>query len=195
LAFQNLIYFKKQFLLFTTLDFWFFGTVPFTPVSWYLVAFIYSLQIYLLIIKINFKDHFILFIIIFCIIFWLISGSYQSFFFSTTIPLQYNTSWIMALPFFLIGILFRKHESRLIKLNLNNISLIILIITFIISSFFEHFIIQLISNKPVNGTGYLSTLFLVLIIFLFCLKNKQWGIPLFNKIGSDHSMYIYIFHV
>lgn len=195
-AFQNLNYLKEQFHLFLSLDFWFFGTVPYTPVSWYLVAYIYSLLLYFFFKKINLNDKLFVLVIIIFLLIWLISGSYQSFFFSKTIPWQYNTSWIMALPFFLIGTFFRKFESKIHEFNWSNIYLIILILAFILFSFLEHILIKKITNTSVNGTGYFSTCFLAVLLFTLCLKNKEFGkTSIWNKIGKDYSLYIFIFHV
>ncbi len=196
IAFQDLSYILSQARYLLSFDFWFFGTVPFSPVSWYLVAYIYSLLIYLLIQRLKIKDKFILSAIPIFLIIWLFTGSYQSFLFRNEIPLQYNTCWIMALPFFLIGAFFKKYESRIKNLNVSNFKLFLLIIMFCISTILEHIIIKKITNHSVNGTGYISTLFLVITIYIALMKNSKFGKDsIFNRIGRDYSMYIFIFHV
>ncbi|MDD4969959.1 MAG: acyltransferase family protein [Paludibacter sp.] len=195
-SFQDFIYLKEQFLFIFSIEFWFFGKVPFSPVSWYLVAYIYSLLLYLLILKLKLKNKSIVLLIIICLLIWLITGSYQSLFFEKSIPLEYNTSWIMAFPFFLIGTLLKKNELRVQNLNINNIFLILLISFFCFTSIMAHIILKKITNHAVNGTGYLSTILLVITIFVYLSRNKNIGKgTIINNIGKEYSMYIFIFHV
>lgn len=186
----------QQLTLFSSLDFWFFNSVPFIPVGWYLMAFIYSILIIRYLYKfIPFPSLFwyLTMVIGFC--WWFITGTYQSFFFDIPMPLKYNTCWIVCYPFLIVGMLIAHFlKSEKIPSILSNKVLILCIIFFSFSSIAAHFIIKNITGSPVNGTGYISTIFLVVALFILLLKHINNGKRL-AYLGKNYSMYIYIYHV
>lgn len=128
---------------------------------------------------------------------WFITGTYQSFFFDIPMPLKYNTCWIVCYPFLIMGMLiahFFKSDLKKIPSILSNKVLILCIIFFSLSSIATHFVIKNITGSSVNGTGYISTIFLVVSIFLLLLKHVNNGKKL-AYLGKNYSMYIYIYHV
>jgi surface polysaccharide O-acyltransferase-like enzyme len=182
-------------------DFWFFNITPFCPVAWYLMAYIYSLLFIKLILFISLTRH-VFFKLCYVLIpaglcYWLISGAYQSLFFDNIISWNYNTCWITSYPFVMFGIIIRNYQKILIqKINVKNSILYCLIIIFFITSVFAHYVLKKTTGNPVNGTGYISTILLVLVIFIFLLKNNHWGAgTIWNIIGKKYSLYIYLLHV
>jgi fucose 4-O-acetylase-like acetyltransferase len=191
---------KEELQLLISLDFWFFNITPFCPVAWYLMAYIYSLLFIKLILFISqtkyvfFKLCYILLPVGLC--YWLITGAYQSFFFHNTIHWHYNSYWITAYPFVMSGMIVRSYQKSIQAINVKTYVLYCLIIIFSITSVFAHFYIKKITGGSVNGNGYISTILLVLVIFIYLLKNRQWGVgTVWNSIGKKYSMYIYLLHV
>lgn len=188
----------QQLILFSSWDFWFFNSVPFIPVGWYLMAFIYSILIIRFLYKfIPFPSLFWYLIMGIGFCWWFITGTYQSFFFDIPMSLKYNTCWIVCYPFLIMGMLiahFFKSDLKKIPSILSNKVLILCIIFFSLSSIATHFVIKNITGSSVNGTGYISTIFLVVSIFLLLLKHVNNGKKL-AYLGKNYSMYIYIYHV
>jgi fucose 4-O-acetylase-like acetyltransferase len=191
---------KAELQLLISWDFWFFNITPFCPVAWYLMAYIYSLLFIKLILFISrtksvfFKLCYILLPAGLC--YWLITGAYQSFFFHNTIPWNYNCCWITAYPFVMSGIIIKNYQKVIQEISVKTYVLYCLIIIFSITSIFAHFCIKKITGSAVNGTGYISTILLVLVIFVYLLKNNQWGVgTVWNIIGNRYSLYIYLLHI
>jgi peptidoglycan/LPS O-acetylase OafA/YrhL len=190
---------KEELQLLISWDFWFFNITPFCPVAWYLMAYIYSLLFIKLILFISrtksvfFKLCYILLPVGLC--YWLITGSYQFFFFNTSLW-HYSHCWITAYPFVMLGIIVKNYQKTIQEINVKTYILYCLIIIFSITSVFVHFCIKKITDSSVIGSGYISTVLLVLVIFVYLLKNKRWGVgTVWNIIGNKYSLYIYLLHV
>lgn len=196
ITFRDWLGVTKELSYLLSFKFWFFGQVPFCPIAWYLVAYLYSLMIYAFLRKIKASDITFFCLAFVCIFIWLSTGSYQSFFFTETIPWMYNTSWIMAFPFFILGIYMKIYETRILNFKITNILYYTLIFIFVLLSFAEYFLIGKINSVSVNGTAYISTVFLVFFIFSFAQSNKKFGAgTILNTIGREYSLYIYLYHV
>lgn len=98
------------------------------------------------------------------------------------------------LPYFLIGNLIYKNKEKLIE-TFTNKKLIFLIILFAITTLVEKYILIRLNANAIRD-HYISTTFLSIFIFLYCLK-----IPMVKNdnllaiIGRKYSLHIYIVHL
>jgi hypothetical protein len=94
------------------------------------------------------------------------------------------------------GIILKRYQKAIQEINVKTYVLYCLIIIFSITSIFAHFCIKKITGNSVSGDGYISTILLVLVIFVYLLKNNQWGVgTVWNIIGNKYSLHIYLLHV
>lgn len=190
---------KEGLQLLASWDFWFFNSTPFCPVAWYLMAYIYSLLFIKLLLFISRTRHVffkLCYVLIFAGLCYWLFFAYQSLFFHNNIlHWRYGTCWITSYPFVMLGFIIKNYQKIIQKINVKNSILYCLIIIFSIASAFAHYVLKKITGNPVDGTGYISTILLVLVIFVYLLKNNQWGArTVWNTIGKKYSLYVYLLH-
>ena len=165
-----------------TIDFWLLNSTPFMPVGWYLMAFIYSSLLVLLLCRICHTPNWTwLIMICVCFAFWMLTGTYQAFFFMpNTFPLSYNCCWLVAYPWLLIGMFFRyfvDHDGYSFLQKYRHIALLLVFVGIIIT-FSEHFLIKNVTKVSTIGSGYLGTILTSICLFQWLLCNKticSWG--------------------
>lgn len=192
---HDVVRIQKGLMTFFSIDFWFFSDMPFAPVSWYLSAYIYSvIFIYLIYKYFGRKALYVLSVL--GIVYWFVIGSYQSLFFTHQIGLRYSCCWINCYPFIVIGLLMKQYEEKVCKLitSIGPTKTITMIIIFVVISLYEHWFLKKVTGMPVNGTGFISTFIVVLLLFAYLLKYKNRG-GVLSYIGKLYSMQVYIYHV
>lgn len=99
----------------------------------------------------------------------------------------------VGLPYFTIGMLLKRHKSRV--LNFDNLQILASggVILFSLTSLAED---RLLTWFDMNATRdhYISSTFLAVSLFLLFLSLKQSKVNVFSKLGEKDSLYIYIFH-
>lgn len=173
---HDLIRIKNGLMTFLSLDFWLFSDMPFAPVSWYLSAYIYSV-IFIYFIYKYFGRKTVYVLSALGIVYWFVIGSYQSLFFANQIGLRYSCCWINCYPFVVIGMLMKQYEEEICKFetSIGSTKTVTMITIFVVTSIFEHWFLKRVTGMPVNGTGFISTFLLVMLLFAFLLKYKYWG--------------------
>ena len=192
---HDLIRIKSGLMTFFSIDFWLFSDMPFAPVSWYLSAYVYSVVFIYVIHKYLGRKTVYVFSVL-GIVYWFIIGSYQSLFFTQQIELRYSCCWINCYPFVVIGMLMKQYEEKFCELitRIGSTKTVIIIIVFVVTSLVEHWFLKKVTGMPVNGTGFISTFLLVLLLFAYLLKYKNMG-GVLSYVGRLYSMQVYIYHV
>lgn len=123
---------------------------------------------------------------------FLLSISYVAIFifcFIVKMPDVVSRSWLICgLPCFFVGWLARRHKLS----EMTNQYLLVSIIIFLI-------IISIIENNNYcnykMGDLYFSTIPLSLCLFLYFIKNKDFGNKWLSNLGKRYSMWIYVAHI
>lgn len=102
-------------------------------------------------------------------------------------------NWItIGIPFYVIGSIIREKEN---KIKISNTFLIMLIITGMIGSISEFFIVKNILNVKYLGDLYLGTIITTISLFILAIKNpKLVKFKPLEDIGMKYSMIIYLIH-
>lgn len=186
---------RKTFSFSSLVKFIFFNESPWGGHLWYLGAILYVLlTIYFLkkILRKNIALSTIKVAIFFLLVIDLIFGKYSLVIWNREFPLFCIRNFIfVGLPYFLIGICIKYS-----KYEIENKILVFLIVLFSMTTLLERFV--LIKNN-VNATRdhYISTTFLVIVLFLFFSKdywNNCNNFSWLKDIGKNYSTGIYIIH-
>ena len=167
-----------------------FNHVPFCPVGWYLLSYIYILIITYYVKKTRLQ----IILMTGSILIGIVTGVYSKLFGIEVNSLMWNCSFISVYCFFIIGYLLRKYYRKLNLFSCSNSKLIILIIISCFSTIIEHILINKLSNTSVNGTIFISTFICVIALFIFLTNNPIFLFRLQN-LGRMYSLNIYIYHV
>lgn len=163
---------------------------------WYIRALIYLEIFYLFVKDKNRKLDYIIFpciIYLVCLIF----SKYSIVLFGKCMPVEiyepvtkfFGTAYV----FFTIGIFIKKYIND----KNENKKLIFLLIVgiFSVMNLFEYMILERI-EKNIGTCNYLCTFFLSISMFCLFIFNPDYGKgSIFEKIGREHSLNIYIYHV
>lgn len=159
---------------------------------WFIIANVYVLVIYQIMKKINMIDNNKLNIIIISLLFVinLIFGSYSGLFFNKGISGLLTRNFLLTgLPFFLIGVYFKKNEENI---KANTFIMILGIIFSILSILEYHFIKEYLYSYSTEIC--ITTIIGCILIFSYCISNKQKFRNYIAYIGSEYSLTIYVIH-
>lgn len=190
LVFEDFERLKISLYGFTSYKFFIFNTVPFCPIGWYLLSYIYILIITYFVKKTIFQFMFMFISIILS----LITGVYSKVLGLEINSLLWNCSFICTFGFFSLGYIIRKHKNKISLLKYSNKSLLFIILISIFLTVLEHISINKITSQSVNGTIFLSSYPCVIAIFIYLTKNPTVLSSLQN-FGKKYSLNIYIYHV
>ena len=190
-AFKN-----NDFSILSTKDlgkFILFNENPFGFHLWYIGAYLYVLIIILYLEKCN-KLINIYWSIPILLLLDLCFGKYSLVLWHKEFPFYYVRNFAcVGLPYFTIGMLLKRHKSRV--LNFDNLQILASggVILFSLTSLAED---RLLTWFDMNATRdhYISSTFLAVSLFLLFLSLKQSKVNVFSKLGEKDSLYIYIFH-
>lgn len=190
-AFKN-----NDFSILSTKDlgkFILFNENPFGFHLWYIGAYLYVLIIILYLEKCN-KLSYIYWSIPILLLLDLCFGKYSLVLWHKEFPFYYVRNFAcVGLPYFTIGMLLKRHKSRV--LNFDNLQILASggVILFSLTSLAED---RLLTWFDMNATRdhYISSTFLAVSLFLLFLSLKQSKVNVFSKLGEKDSLYIYIFH-
>ena len=188
-----LCYLAEAFSAKSILKFLFFNESPFGFHLWYLSAILDVLILMKLVEYFHLKSV-LTALLPFLLIGNLALGSYAPLLFGREIPTILTRNFIFfALPHFYLGYLLKKNDRLAQKLK--NIHLCALIVFSIASGIFERFLLASHDLLNPNREAYLSSTLLACALLLFFAKNNEFGRgSIFQKIGQNHSMPIYIIH-
>ncbi len=170
---------------------------PFAEQMWFLIALSISLFIiYIFIYKKKIMSNkSILLTSTILIILNLLLGTYSKIFFGINIEPEITRNFLfLGIPFCLLGVVINRKKKELEKVK--NIYLYISIVLSIIISYIELKIIALYgANSFENCVGQVL---LSILLFVYALNNKGNNnikiLNILSSIGSEYSLYIYIFH-
>lgn len=167
-----------------------FNQIPFCPVAWYLLAYIYILLITYFV-----KNEILTSLMgISSIVFGLLTGTYSNFLGLKVDNFLFNCSFLSTYCFFIIGYTLNKYLStNKIEIPQNKI-LVLIIITTLITAPLEHFALKLIFSTSIKGTTYISTYICSIFLFMFLIKNSSF-LKQINFLGKKYSLEIYLYHV
>ena len=152
---------------------------------WFLFALLYVYIIYVIIQRFNLYRlaYWLIPVLIFASLFM----TYGGLIFDFEIPNYYYRNFLFeGLPFFMLGHLIHKKQS---KINIPNLWLWIILIASTAFVLVEtHFTGM---NFDLNITNYIQ----VGAIFLLAVKNPNFGKGVFANLGRDLSMYVYVIHI
>ena len=160
---------------------------------WYLFAYIYVLLIVLLANRFGKLN---------CLFYWipilllanLLLGMYSKPVFEIQFPYYYTRNFLLlALPFFLIGAFFKKHEDKILGL-IKTSYLIGGVIFCFVMLYVEKVILDSFSVSWGGSDLFFCSIFLAVFLFLLSLSIKNLHISWIAKMGEKDSLYIYIFH-
>ncbi|MCP1226475.1 acyltransferase [Sebaldella sp. S0638] len=118
-------------------------------------------------------------------------GKNESYYNFLNLNFPFRTIIFFTLIFVMLGFLSYQYSDILVEFK--NRSIIPLIFIFSGLSMLEKYISINYFKNALGSNFLLSTLPLVFLIFIFCLKNKNINIPFINIIGKN-SLFIYLFH-
>lgn len=161
---------------------------------WYLSALLYLLLLYYFVLKTN-TLHIFRKVIIVLLAIDLIFGKYALVFFGKEFPYQYVRNFLfVGFPYFLIGGILKERCKIIEKKIIPQWIFLMAALFFWATSVLEKY---LLLKYKVSATRehYLSTSFLVIIIFIFLIQYRDWlKDSIFEKIGREDSLNIYIIH-
>ena len=177
-------------------DFIFLNESPFGAHLWFLGALLYCMVIEYFLSKLNLKksNYIVMTVILFVIS--LILGKYSLLLLKTEIPVLYVRNFLFAgLPFFLLGKIFKNSDVS--KVRLNNVALILLSVFFAVITVVEKYLLVLY-NVNTTREEYIGTVFIVICLLIFVLKNPCSEPSRVTEIvsgwGRKYTLTIYIIH-
>ncbi len=161
---------------------------------WYLFAYLYVLIAVHIFIEYRViqKLYYAIPILLFASVLF---GNYNYLIFdsSTSIPYYYTTNFLFAgIPYFLIGVLIKRHEIKLVSKAVYAAILCALI--FSLSTYEVIFINPKAVAPYIDGCFYWMTAPFAISILLLALSIKQKRDTIFSRIGRKYSLDIYVFH-
>lgn len=174
----------------------FLNESPFGAHLWFLTALLYCMIIEYFLSKIKLKK--IIYIIMTVVLFVLslILGKYSLLLLKTEIPVLYVRNFLFAgMPFFLLGKIFK--DSDVVKLRINNIALLLLSVLFAGTTVVEKYLLVLY-NVNTTREEYISTVFMVICLFILVLKNPCSEPSRITEVisgwGRKYILIVYIIH-
>lgn len=165
----------------------FFSGKKFCYALWYLTALWQGLLIFSVLRKYAPRLIYLL-PALFIILFLMRNANTTLIPFSIPMPIS-RMSVLTTLTFLPIGYLIRKYEHFLLKrINVEKAFVVFLILAFIENIFYIIFLDH-------RGLFHFTTLPLITLCMLLCIKYPNFKLPLLNTIGKKHSANIYYFHV
>lgn len=162
---------------------------------WFLTSYLWTLVFIFVCKYFNIRDIILYIIAIFCLIEGLMEQQYSFIFFkNSNFSIQnYYLPWFTtSLPMITAGYAIKKHETQVVTyLNKYHKIMSIGLCCFIILPYIEHYL--LCTTHHYTGTFMISTFFVVLAMFVYCISRPAMGIklPFLIKIGKEHSSNIY----
>lgn len=181
-------YFSRTITAKKMILFVFFNQAIYGGVLWFLFALLYCYIILFLVNKYDWYKASYILVPILILIHLLTRGFIQYFqLIDETVNIAYYRNFIfMGFPFFMLGNLIHKYESKLVY-RISNKKLIFLIFAGIAMSCFERLLVVL---ELFTGTVIATT-----CMFIFAIKNPEKKIiPIIETIGRKYSLIIYITH-
>lgn len=184
--YRSLYFIDDEINLFSNYRFWVCNSVPFCPVAWYLLSYIY-----ILLLAYFLKTSCILYILgVISFLFALITGVYSSILGLDNIDsLLWNCSFLSTFCWFALGMFIKQ------KYNTSgggSLSIFVLLVIFgLACSMFEHFVLKKVTQMPVNGTTFIGTLPAILGVFILLLKTNTWS--LFNERINLRKLSLFVF--
>lgn len=160
---------------------------------WYLYALVYVLIFYYFVNVYN-LENIVYKLIPFLLVVDLVFGKYSVALFNIEIPFIFVRNFMfVGIPYFMLGNFIRKiHDKN--NMSINNRLLIWGIIIFSITTLLEKYIL-INNNMNAVRDHYISTTLLVVVVFIYLLKNKYiFSKTIIEKIGYKYSLSIYIIH-
>ncbi|MDR0916501.1 MAG: acyltransferase [Oscillospiraceae bacterium] len=182
-----------------------FNELPLEWHLWYLFAYMYTMIMYAIFSKriTKAKTKTLLLFIFALLAVDAVFGKYAVIVLGRTIPLLCTRNFMFTgLPYFTLGFFIRRASltppppgyHRQVR-SPSNAKLSLCVILFSSTSVLEKYCL---STAGVEGSGdyYISTTLLALSIFLLCAQNPDFAKDtLLERLGREHSLNIYIWHV
>lgn len=160
--------------------------------AWYLLALIYLLIIYLVVVKYK-KIYCLYFFILPCMIGYFILGKYSMFFFGNELNYYIARNFLFdGFPFFMIGVLFAE-KKKWVCIVKNKILIIGAIFSYLLVLIEKSILIKF--GYYIETHHYVFTAVFVVFVFAIFLKNPQIKLGKLSFIGKRHSLNIYIIHL
>lgn len=158
---------------------------------WYIHAYLYVLIIFWIANKCNLYK-LLLYATPILIAAGLYLGKYHETITGSNNPLYYSRNFLfMGIPFFLIGTLIKKNETK-INQHISKNTAIIGTIIFLITGIIEEYALGLYDN---TGDLYISNVLMAAAIVILFMKINCKEENYISKVGKNDCLYIYIFHV
>lgn len=147
-----------------------FNENPFAGHLWYLGAYLYVLLIMVAVDKYNLWKYMLWFTPL-LLMGDLVLGKYSLLLLGKEYPFVYVRNFLfVGIPYFMLGIWFKKHFGKLSKINRYIYSWGVILFTF--TSIMEKTILLDLGKSPMRE-HYLSTTFLAICLFMFVLSFKN----------------------
>ena len=168
-----------------------FNENPFAGHLWYLGAYLYVLLIMVAVDKYNLWKYMLWFTPL-LLMGDLVLGKYSLLLLGKEYPFVYVRNFLfVGIPYFMLGIWFKKHFGKLLKINRYIYSGGVILFTF--TSIMEKTILLDLGKSPMRE-HYLSTTFLAICLFMFVLSFKNVHSLKVSQLGERDSLYVYVFH-
>lgn len=173
-------------------DFLLFNENPFGYHLWYLSAYLYVLAILFVVSKLNLWK-FVMGVVPFLLLVDLMMGKYSMLFFDRIFPYVWVRNFLfVGLPYTLLGVFLRKVELY-VDFEKKKIFFLVGIFLFCIASVVEKQML-LYLNLDTPREHFISTTFLSICVFSFCLSICQKKSNFLSSFGKSYSLMIYIIH-
>ncbi len=100
----------------------------------------------------------------------------------------YNMFIFRALPFFLFGMIIRKHYEKLARIPVNTVGAVIIFIAGGCLAIYERTLFR-------ESQFYVGTYIMVFALVLIAVRKPESEIKILGYIGRELSLYVYIFHI